>query len=169
MTRYSGRVVGLAAMAAEMGYYSIKSLARRLKVNKTTISRWLDERPEFKEAVDEGRRNHDEGVTELALHSQEKLIRGFSTTEKTFEPALVTRNQKTGVLEVDEGSDEKDVEKSMVLTKVVKKRVAPSQASVRLQLQARDKRYRPNATVELEAGKSITDIMALVSNSKNEN
>jgi|GEM_PF-704778 len=68
-------------VCADDGYTNAK-LAKLFSVNRRTITNWLKEIPEFKEAVQAGKDEHDSREVETSLL---KRAKGFQYTETTSE------------------------------------------------------------------------------------
>lgn len=160
-TGYRKNYPAIALGLAEAGKFSARTLAKKFGVSPQTILNWRKEHKDFEKAIEAGKVIYDEHLTELGLRNNEKLIKGYTTTEKTLEPALVTRNEKTGKLEVDADSDEKDVRDSLVLTKKVTKKVGPNPAAIRLQLERRDPNYKPNAKLKVDIP-GLTSLLGMI-------
>ena len=128
--------------------FTDEELAKELDVATGTISNWKKKHKKFSAAIERGKQLHITELNHLARKSMKKLLSGYQATETTIEPVLLTRT-KGGGLEADEGADEKDIVKSMVVVKKVKKRVGPNASAVKTQLERCDVQYKPKGGIDV--------------------
>jgi len=97
-------------LCREQGYTD-KNLAQHFKVSERTINQWKKGYPQFLQSLKKGKDEFDTRVVEQALL---KRAVGYSYDETTREP----------IVEYDEEGNEIG-EKSLTVTKVVRKQIAP--------------------------------------------
>ena len=121
-TKYKPEYVKIAEDLCGDEGYADKDLAIHFKITETTLYRWKNKYSEFCEAIKKGKDDFDSRVVEQSLL---KRALGYTYEEITKEPFIVVK----GVLkegDVKEGETvEQAVEKSLAVTKVVTKQVAP--------------------------------------------
>lgn len=112
----------LARIMCEQGF-TTHALARAFKVSVDTIVQWGRSQPEFRDAVREGTDKFNMMCAEKALV---KRVTGYDYMEETYESkptVLKVKNEETGRMEEEMGI-------KMLLTKQVKKHVAPSEKAI---------------------------------------
>lgn len=126
-TKYDPKFAKKAGELCREKGYTDKNLAVHFKVSKSTINSWKRRFPEFLDSIKKGKDEFDSQVVEQSLL---KRATGYKYDETTLEPVIVVK----GVVEEDNIEDgeavEEAVEKSLVVTKVVKKEVAPSDIAI---------------------------------------
>jgi hypothetical protein len=111
-----------------------KALAKILEIDVSTLNDWKNVYPEFSESLKRGK---DEFDTEKVEKSLLKRALGFSYTETTREPVIVTKKDLDGV------GHKVMIEEKMVITKKVRKIMPPEVGAMIFWLKNRNpKRWR---------------------------
>lgn len=121
-SKYKPEFVQIAEELCRENGYTDKNLAAHFKVSEWTINKWKREFSQFSQSIKKGKYDFDSEVVEQALL---KRAVGYRYDEIKKEPVIVNRGKVDGNdIEKDETVEEA-VERSLVITKVVTKEVAP--------------------------------------------
>lgn len=133
-----------AYVACKEGGFTLPKLAKLFGVVTSTVSLWIKTHPTFSDAVKKGRDEFNVSTAEDCLL---KRLKGYSYNETTKEAKTTT------------DSDGK-VTTELVVTKVVKKSVAPDTTAQIFFLKNRDpKRWRDKQEVEHSGGVTVQRVM----------
>ncbi len=121
-TKYKAEYVEEAGELCRQQGYTDKNLAAQFKVSEKTINVWKKQHPQFLQSLKKGKDEFDSQVVEQSLL---KRATGYSYDEITKEPAIVDKGE-VDAADIPEGETaEKAVEESLVVTKIVRKGIAP--------------------------------------------
>lgn len=112
-TKYNPKYVQVAGELCREKGYTDKNLAVHFKVSEATINNWKKEYLDFLESIKKGKDDFDSRVVEQSLL---KRAKGYSYNEITKE--------------VSADEDGERLEGVLVVTKIVKKEVAPSDVAI---------------------------------------
>lgn len=81
-TKYNKGIVDNICKLIESDSYLCKDICRKVGISQSTYFEWLDNKPEFSEAVKRAKERYLDTIAIEAEKSLVKLVKGYSVTEK---------------------------------------------------------------------------------------
>lgn len=69
--------------------FTVREICRAVGIEETTYYRWLEEKNEFKKAIEKAREDARENFAVIAKHSLKRLIQGYTAIEKTVAEKII--------------------------------------------------------------------------------
>jgi len=136
-SKYDQKFDHIAYVACAEGGFTLPKIAKLLSVARSTVAKWMLEQKSFSDAIKKGRDEFDCATAENCLL---KRITGYKYKETTSE--LVG------------GSGDGGETKSLIVTKVVEKSMAPDVAGIIFFLRNRNRERWPDIRSNEVAGKN---------------
>lgn len=141
MAKYSKNITGRIVELVKSDTYTIAEICRQVGIGQRTYHTWIDEHPEFAEAIEQAREERTQFFVQEAKKSLLKKIHGYEATE-------------TAVTTVPD----KDGKPRIKVQKTYKKHIQPDTAAIIFTLTNGDPEHWQNRRTTEVTGKDGKDL-----------
>ena len=140
--KYTPEIVKAITDLIEKDSYKVEEICEIVKISKDTYYRWLNENPDFSDALKKAETKFLQKIKANARKSLNKLVEGYEYEEKS-------------TTYIDDGSGKQKIKE----TKTVKKHVSPNAVSVIFALKnTNPEDFKDRQEVDLTSGGKILKI-----------
>ena len=82
MAKYNKELVSRIVSLIESDIYTVKEICNMIRISRQTFYDWMENKPEFKQTVDEAMRQRDEMLVSIARASLRKKLEGYTLEEE---------------------------------------------------------------------------------------
>lgn len=97
MARYNKKIVNRICELIANDSFTIEEICADVQIHKSTYYDWLENKPDFSDAVETAKQKFNESLIPEAKKSLKKLVTGYTVTEtKTVTADTGKKNEETG-------------------------------------------------------------------------